>query len=170
MESAEELLEKLLQRYNKNPQGWNFLIGKGHEDRFFDILISHGRETWQIKLDTLYKPNPIGLGAKVGRIEGKILRNPHPFGFRPLSEDLVGDLLRSGLSSGIIEEILESKPVPIDKIKTPAVAQGPIRYSGLPPSLRPLDFVSEEHKKLDLKLGEELDKLLRKSGYMTPYL
>ncbi len=71
MEPAEITFENILKRYNKNPKGWNFSVGRGHDEKFFDILISHEKDVWQVKLDTLYRPNPLGVGVKVGR-SGKV--------------------------------------------------------------------------------------------------
>jgi hypothetical protein len=170
IESAEELMKKIFLRYNKKPSGWNFLVGKGHEDRFFDILISQGSEVWQIKVDTIYKPNPLGIGAKVEVEKSKkIFDNPYSFGFRPLSEKQIMRLVETGLSKKAVENIMKSRPRPINKIKTPVVVQGPIMYSGLPPSLKPFDFISKKQQKLDSQLSKELDKLIKKSGTTIPY-
>jgi len=164
MEPAEIMLERLFKRYNKNPKGWNFSVGKGHEDKFFDILISHGKDVWQIKLDTLYKPNPLGVGVKVGR-SGKVFDNPYSFGFRPIPQKFIPKLLDTGFSSDITEEIMRKRPQPIDQIKTPGIVQGPITFSR-----SSLDFISERHEKLDNKLRVELDKLLGRSGVMSAYV
>lgn len=164
MEPAETMLERILKKYNKNPKGWNFSVGKGHEDKFFDILISSGKDAWQIKLDTLYKPNPLGVGVKVGR-SSKIFDNPHPFGFRPIPEEFIPELSETGFSPDIIGEIMRKRPQPIDQIKTSGVVQGPITFSR-----GPLDFISERHKKLDNKLRMEMDKLLDRSGVMSAYM
>jgi hypothetical protein len=163
MEEAKELFRKILLRYNKDPKGWDFLVGRSREG-FFDFLISHDREVWQIKLDTLYKPEPLGVGAKVGRVEKKIFDHPYSFGFRPISEEQIRELAEARVSTKIIKDILESKPRPIDEIKTPGMVQGPITFSG-----SPVDFISEKHRALDMKLRKDLEKLLTRSGIMTAY-
>jgi hypothetical protein len=164
MEPADIMFERILKKYNKDPKSWNFSVGRGHEDKFFDILISHEKDVWQIKLDTLYKPNPLGVGVKVGR-SGKAFDNPYPFGFRPIPEGFIPELLDAGFSPGIIEEIMRERPKPIDKIKTPGIVQGPITFSR-----GSLDFISERHRKLDNKLKMELDRLLGRSGVMSAYV
>ncbi len=164
METSEIILGRLLKRYNKDPKGWNFSVGKGHEDKFFDILISHGKDVWQIKLDTLYKPNSLGVGAKVGRSR-KVFDNPYSFGFRPIPEELIPGLSETGFSPDTIEEIMRERPHSIDQIRTPGIVQGPITFSR-----NSLDFISERHKKLDNKLMMELDRLLGRSGIMSAYM
>ncbi|MFQ5887532.1 MAG: hypothetical protein ACE5HY_02415, partial [Candidatus Hydrothermarchaeales archaeon] len=92
MESADKLLRRLLLSYNKDPRNWYFSVGKGHDDTSFDILISRSKEAWQVKLDTIFKPKPVGVGARIGGIE-EVPRRPYSFGFRPLSEDILSGLL-----------------------------------------------------------------------------
>lgn len=163
MEPSDVMLERILKRYNKDPKGWNFSVGRGHENKFFDILISHGKDVWQMKLDTLYKPNPLGVGIKIGR-SGKLSDSPYSFGFRPLPEELILELSERGLSPDIIEEIMREKPRPINQIETPGIVQGPITFSSS------LDFISDRHRNLDSKLKIELDRLLGKSGVMSAYM
>ncbi|MEE8403678.1 MAG: hypothetical protein V3R93_07995 [Candidatus Hydrothermarchaeaceae archaeon] len=162
MESAEIMFEKIFKRYNKNPKGWKFSIGTGYEDKFFDILVSNDTDVWQIKLDTLYRPNPLGVGVRVGRSR-KAFDSSHSFGFRPITEEFIPGILETGFSPEVIEEIMRKRPQPLDRIQTPGIVQGPINFSDS------LDFISERHKKLDNKLRTELDRLLGRSGVMSAY-
>lgn len=163
METAEIIFERILRRYNKKPDGWNFSIGRGHDDTFFDVLVSHDRDVWEIKLDTLYRPNPTGVGVKIGKTE-KIKENPYFFGFRPLPEGIMPALSENGFSKDVVSEILRESPKAISQIRTPGIVQGPITFSK-----SPLDFISERHKRLDDRLRVELNRILSKSGDLSAY-
>ena len=63
--SGEALSKYLLEKYSRNPKGWNFTIAPAAKDNFFDALVSGPEENWQLKIDSIFKPSPIVLGAKV---------------------------------------------------------------------------------------------------------
>ena len=47
--SGEALSKYLLEKYSRNPKGWNFTIAPAAKDNFFDALVSGPEEDWQLK-------------------------------------------------------------------------------------------------------------------------
>ncbi|MEE8168409.1 MAG: hypothetical protein V3T58_06010 [Candidatus Hydrothermarchaeales archaeon] len=161
IKTIETLLREVQTRYDKDPKGWNFVVGPG--EKYFDIMISKGAKVWQLKLDTLYKPNPVGFGSLIDKREVPALDISGPsFGYRPLSDEQIEALLTQSLD---LEEIIEIEPMSLNKIKSPIVAQGPILHTS-----KPMNYVSEKQKALDLKLRRKIDDLLEKSGVTTSYV
>lgn len=169
LERANVILKKLALSYNKDPKNWGYTIGRGHDDRSYDIVVSHKDEAWQIKLDTLFGSNPVGLGSKIDLVEKSIPDRPFTFGFRPLGLDVIEGFLDQEPKSAF-EEIMKIKPRATDNIHTPFMVQGPIHYSGPPPLLRPINYLSKAHEGLDFRLKKEIDKLLSKSGAHSSYI
>jgi hypothetical protein len=169
LERANDILKKLALSYNKDPKNWGYTIGRGHDDRSYDILVSHKDETWQIKLDTLFGSNPIGFGSKIEKVEKSIPKSPFTFGFRPLGLDVIEDFLDHE-SQSAFEEIMKIEPTSTNNIDTPFMVQGPIHYSGPPPLLKPINYLSKAHESLDFRLKKEIDKQLSKSGAHSSYI
>ena len=47
--SGEALSKYLLEKYSRNPKGWNFTIAPAAKDNFFDALVSGPEENWQLE-------------------------------------------------------------------------------------------------------------------------
>ena len=67
-------------------------------DGFFDATVSNVDEVWQLKIDSIYKPVPIILGAKVDldatKIERKMSNSSPAFGYRKLEPSLMMNILK----------------------------------------------------------------------------
>lgn len=93
-----ELAQYLFNRYSSNPKNWNFIISVSPiRDSFFDAIISNSDEVWQLKIDSIYKPYPIIMGAKVDNDFSKLekrIDNTTPFGYRNLETNKIMNFLK----------------------------------------------------------------------------
>ena len=102
MEILEEkvIAKYLFDKYCSNPNNWNFVISRSAlSDGFFDATVTNTDEVWQLKIDSIYKPFPIMIGAKVDTdstvIERRITAaNTAPFGFRKLDTPVIMDIFK----------------------------------------------------------------------------
>ena len=158
-------------KYNKSPRGWNISIGRNPRSGYGNIFISNPVNIWQIKIDSLYKPNPYGLGMKLGETKNfsdLITSGGASFGFRPLIPTHLKKLQRSVEQkkpiNNIINEILRTKPVSIDQLGKSNFLMGPILHSA------DQGYVSDRQKQLDKKLKRSLDDLLLSKGIGYNYI
>jgi hypothetical protein len=167
-----KIRREIARLYDKDPQGWNVLVGKDPAG-FFDALISHGRETWQVKE---YQVNPykfVGLGSRIPNLPSNPLdSNEHQFGLRPIGLDSIKELSsvidEPKALSELASKLLGEKPVSSSEaMESPAILQGPIVQSN-----KPLDSLSTAQGKLDEKLRRELRRIIRKDfrHTLTPYI
>jgi hypothetical protein len=158
--------------YDKDPQGWNVLVGRDRAG-FYDILFSHGTKAWQIKE---YQVNPykfVGLGAKLQNVPEPAWSTPdYPFGLRPISVDLIRELTNSmddpKAMNEIATKLLSERTVNSrDAAQSPAILQGPVFQSN-----RPIDALSPAHMKLDERLRKELQRIVHREfrHTVTPYI
>jgi hypothetical protein len=157
------LSRHLLERYVRDPRGWNFALAPARTHGFFDGLFTGPEEAWQIKLDTIFKPNPLTLGVKMESRPGKNRNlDSTPFGYRKLDPRLAMEMLKimetgEENSSGdlnlgaLLRSIEPSVPIPGE-----SYAQGPFVYS----NERVIKFTDHE-KSVDDRLASELLRLLR---------
>jgi hypothetical protein len=94
-----KLAKYLFEKYSSNPKNWNFLISTiPIRDGFFDATVSNVDEVWQLKIDSIYKPVPMILGARVDldatKIERKISKSSPTFGYRKLEPSLMMNILK----------------------------------------------------------------------------
>jgi hypothetical protein len=90
------LAKYLFNKYSTNQRKWNFIISTSQvKDSFFDAIVSNPDEVWQLKIDSIYKPNPLVMGTKITAdssiIEKKI--NTTQFGYRKLDADVFKNFL-----------------------------------------------------------------------------
>lgn len=156
---VDQLMRKLSSKYNKNPADWTVLIGEP-KGTHSDIFISTGNELWQVKVDSLYRSKPIGLGMKIGGKEEaeRVLREETPsYGLRPLPDNLIRRFIDGAIGYEdivpVVDKVLKSNPRRIADIDSPAVLQGPVQF-GSPEEL------SSRQRDLNLKLRRSLDRLL----------
>lgn len=168
--SPDDVFKEFLRKYERNPKGWSFLVGRSLS--FWDILIIGPEDAWQLKVDTIFKPKPFALGVKL-KEEPQLKLPPETlegtlnisYGFRPLPttiiKSLVGKIKNQQIKpEDVTRELLnhlknvQPKPGRFLPVGTP-VAVGP--HVILPQ----LNFSSEKQKELNLKLENELRKLLR---------
>jgi hypothetical protein len=165
LQSLAQILTEMWRRYEENPVGWGIALRKA-EGGYGDIFIlSPDGSLWQIKIDSLYNPRPIGLGMKVGGAEESreiIGESTPPYGFRPVTgaqmRRLRENLQRRRPIDGTIRSILSRKPMIPGDIRGSGIVSGPLIYSVHEGCL------SDKQRELDLKLRKSLDKLLQRRG------
>jgi hypothetical protein len=164
------LASNLFQRYSANARNWKFVVSVSQTNgNFYDAIVSNPNEVWQLKIDSIYKPNPLIVGAKVDADPGKFNDNSHmPFGYRKLDPEKIGKMLSNldendddnGISTYISSLISSSEP----EVPTPnnSYAYGPFLFTQKNPIK-----VDEYQKRISEKLASRLkDKLqLLYSGY-----
>jgi hypothetical protein len=167
-----KLRHEISKLYDKNPQGWRVLVGKDRTG-FYDVLISHGTDAWQVKE---YQVNPykfVGLGSRLpNSTPGPLISNENTFGFRPLGvgqmKELAALIDDPRAISDLATKLLAEKPVSsTEALESPAVLHGPILQTP-----RPIEALSSSHTKLDEKLRRELQRLVNREFRHTiaPYI
>ncbi len=171
MMSLEEILKDLRKYYNKNPLNWRISVNKDSLNHG-NILISNPdfELLWQIKLDSLYKPNPIGIGAKIKDFDfgNKNIDLKMPsFGYRPLLDEQLEQLqfkiLEKKPLDNLIMDILNNDPIPVKDAKNKGLLEGPITFS-------PPGYISKRQKELDKKLKRDLNQLKYRQGLGLQYI
>lgn len=172
MLDSTKIRREIARLYDKDPQDWNVLVGKDRAG-FYDVLISHGPDAWQVKE---YQVNPykfVGLGSRLPNAP------PHPFpssespfGLRPIGLDSMKEIATiiddPRAMSELASKLLSEKPVSSrEAVESPAILQGPILHSN-----NPLGTLSNSHTKLDVKMRKELQRLINREfrHTMTPYI
>ncbi len=172
MLDSTKIRREISRLYDKDPQGWRVLVGKDKLG-FYDVLISHGTEAWQVKE---YQVNPykfVGLGSRIpSSTPGPLLSSEHPFGFRPVSLEKMKELATviddPRAVSDLAVKLLAEKPVSFTEAEdSAAVLHGPILQSS-----RPIEALSSSHTKLDKKLRKELERIVHRDFRHTvmPYI
>jgi hypothetical protein len=165
---VDQLMRKLSSKYNKDPADWTVLIGepKGTHN---DIFISTGKELWQLKVDSLYRSRPIGLGMKVGGKEeaSRVIKEEEPsYGLRPLPENMIRKFIDGAIGYEdmvpIVDKVMKSRPRRVADIESSVVLQGPLQFGG------PVELSSKQ-RDLNLKLRHSLDRLLFEKGIGKEY-
>lgn len=157
---GEDLYNLIYRRYTKDQRGWSFTISPSDRHGFFDALVTNPEEGWHLKLDTIFKPSPIVIGA---RMEGTpVPRSPvngFPFGFRELQPSWLeqfGPHEGPGLPPQLTAALASMKPVVPRRGRV--YAQGPFVLSGK--RAAPKDLLE-----LDERLSSEM---LRRVRYRYP--
>jgi hypothetical protein len=158
------LASNLFQRYSANARNWKFVVSVSQVNgNFYDAIVSNPNEVWQLKIDSIYKPKPLIVGAKVDVDPVKFNDNSHmPFGYRKLDTEKIGKFLSNmdenedtnGISSYISSLISSSEP----EVPTPnnSYAYGPFLFTQKNPIK-----VDEYQKKISEKLASRLKDKLR---------
>jgi len=169
IESFESFMKKVYAKYNKNPLGWKVLISND-EKGFPTVMFFSREEVWELKLDSLYKPNPICVGTNFtnpGEKSTQKFQSPN-YGFRPVENDkakiILESLLKEKTPTNVVKEILEKEPKSLEDIEErKMVLHGPIIHSPK------LPLISEQQVDLDIKLRSELQKILWNRGIGSMY-
>lgn len=157
---AYEILDYIIKKYNKNPHGWQALAALDKRG-YPTILISNPEEVWLIKLESQYKHHPAGIGVQIGEANeaARIPKGKYSWGFRPLGSSTLKKILQSRSMQEVGQIVLQAlmtKPIPLEKVKTPGLMVGPVAYTSS------LSLISEKQGELDEKLAKELKKLIEK--------
>ncbi|MEN3025956.1 MAG: hypothetical protein ABC585_07075 [Candidatus Methanosuratincola petrocarbonis] len=155
MLAAEDIVREIIDRYNKKPLGWQMasdlrgnaiVIGPDFGYRLKTMMISPSEN---IGFGIRFEPESLGASIDSG----------YHFGFRPVPPDLFEKISKENLIGAegvqkIIGKILESEPVPLDRIGSgvKGVLGGPFLQH---PDLR---WVSKAQQELDEKLRIEVER------------
>jgi hypothetical protein len=172
MRDSAKIRREIARLYDRDPRGWRILVGKDTAG-FFDVLISHGTEAWQVKEYQVIPYNFVGLGSRLSNLPTHpVAPNEHPFGLRPVGLENMTELAKvmddPGAMNELASKLLSEKPMSShEAFNSPAVLQGPIMHSN-----RPLDGLSSAQTKLDEKLRKELRRIVHKEfrHTTTPYI
>jgi hypothetical protein len=158
------LATNLFERYSANSRNWKFVVSVSQQNgNFYDAIVSNPNEVWQLKIDSIYKPNPLIIGTKVDVDPLRFNDNTHmPFGYRKLDPKKIGKILSnisenedtSALSSYIGSLISSTKP----EVPSPnnSYAYGPFLFTQKNPIK-----VDEYQRKISDKLANRLSEKLR---------
>jgi hypothetical protein len=158
------LATNLFERYSANSRNWKFVVSVTQQNgNFYDAIVSNPNEVWQLKIDSIYKPNPLIIGTKVDVDPLKFNDNTHmPFGYRKLDPKKIGKILSnisenedtSALSSYIASLISSTKP----EVPSPnnSYAYGPFLFTQKNPIK-----VDDYQRKISDKLANRLNDKLR---------
>jgi hypothetical protein len=158
------LAMNLFERYSANSRNWKFVVSVSQMNgNFYDAIVSNPNEVWQLKIDSIYKPNPLIVGTKVDVDPVRFTNNTHmPFGYRKLDPKKIGKILSNisenedtnALSSYITSIISSTEP----EIPTPnnSYAYGPFLFTQKSPIK-----VDEYQRKISEKLANRLKDKLR---------
>jgi len=169
---GEALAELLLEKYSRSPRGWSFVVAPSKSSGFFDAMVSSGKQSWQLKLDSIFKPNPLVLGAQTDLDQDRLgSMSPLTFGYRELDPGAVLRALRRSYTSGEeqhpdlslgldLSPILRSEPTVPKPGRT--YAQGPFVFSH-----ENVVKLTGGAETVDERLSSEMLRLFRKrySGY-----
>ncbi|MEM4657561.1 MAG: hypothetical protein QXX77_03960 [Candidatus Methanosuratincola sp.] len=153
--AAEEIIREIIERYNKKPLDW-----KMASDLKGNAIVIGPDFGYRLKTMMISPSENIGFGARFESKDlGALFDTGYSFGFRPVPTDLFEKLLKGNPigSEGvqnIIGKILESDPIPLNKIDSGAggVLGGPFLQH---PDLRAL---SKAQRELDEKLRIEVER------------
>jgi hypothetical protein len=158
------LATNLFERYSANSRNWKFVVSVTQQNgNFYDAIVSNPNEVWQLKIDSIYKPNPLIVGTKVDVDPLRFNDNTHmPFGYRKLDPKKIGKILSnisenedtSALSSYIASLISSTKP----EVPSPnnSYAYGPFLFTQKNPIK-----VDDYQRKISDKLANRLNDKLR---------
>ncbi|MGI0091905.1 MAG: hypothetical protein ACREBS_09365 [Nitrososphaerales archaeon] len=160
------LFRYLLEQYSKKPIGWNFTIAPSSKDSFFDALVAGPEETWQLKIDSIFKPSPLVLGAKVETPDRPATDNTAvaaPYGYRKLDPEFLLKLLEeasdeshpSTKTATKIDQLIGSL-TPVSPVESGSYVEGPFVFTK-----EKIFAQSSSQRQLDEKLSFEIKKLLR---------
>ncbi|HKU83012.1 MAG TPA: hypothetical protein VJP58_03135 [Candidatus Nitrosocosmicus sp.] len=101
MEILEEkiLAKQIFKKYSVNPRNWNFIISTNSiRDGFFDARVTNSDDSWQLKIDSIYKPSPIITGTKLDidpiKINKTLDEDIIPFGYRKIDPPVFMNMFR----------------------------------------------------------------------------
>jgi hypothetical protein len=155
---GENLRRRIFQSYSKDPTGWSFVISPSEKSGFYDAAVSGSQGAWALKIDSLFKPQPIVLGSPTESSPPKS-SDTFPYGYRKLPPELIPEMLggegypREKAIASILS-VLKSKTVIPEEGRS--YAHGPFIFTGP----QKVDL-SERQRELDDKLNSEMRRLLR---------
>jgi hypothetical protein len=156
---GDELYRILLQRYSKNPRGWSFTVSQSPNNGFFDALVGGPDESWQLKLDTIFKPSPFVLGARTDPDPSKTPHSPISYGFRKV-DPVEASTLLDGSAQGLGRLLsFLSSASPVAPREGTSYLQGPVVFAGPGHAVHP---GGREQERIDGRLSSEMLRLVRR--------
>ena len=158
-EPIEQVIERIMNLYNKNPGGWSVLI-----DQKGNMLVLGPRTGYKLRLIPINPREYTGVGVKIQGLEEirETLRGIPSYGFRPLTRYKMKRFLDSIQQEGLIKEklireLFRIKPVPTRElqVRTEAILSGPIITHP------DLSAVSKGQRELEARLTMEAERLFR---------
>lgn len=166
---ADELMREASEEYQEDPRGWSYWMSRDPDNP--EIYMIHNNEAYFMKVDSIYTPNPVGIGAKFKVKEDQLAESLAEFGFRHFSREEIKRFFeqvpnpeesskrefRKKLrekGKQFKKEVMERKPEPFRPPEEP----GEVAAVGPFASGDPLEYISDKQK----KLKEDLDKELRR--------
>lgn len=171
MISSSDVRREVFRLYNQRPKGWHVFIRKDLRG-YYDTIFVHEKEVWFLKEEQV-KPNELigyGIKERMEDIEAFESMKPYQFGLRQISRELINETMdaftKGNNLDSVISRIMSEKPLPIDRIESELMVQGPVI---LP--VKPINLISNQSE-VDTKLRTELEKLLYKKHphLLTTYL
>ncbi len=180
--NLENIMEDFYEEYQENPTGWSFWVSSPPEsDDFYEAYILHRDEAFFLKLDSIFTPNPVGVGAKL-KIEEDQLEDDLPeFGYRKFGKEEAREFLENlptpeEYESGkqfkkdlkksqkeIVQKATDKEPIPFEPVRESdgLAALGP--YS----SKNPLGYISKRQKEMKKELSKKLERMVNRDypGY-----
>jgi|GEM_PF-5966324 hypothetical protein len=156
IKSYNEILKEIEREYNSSPRRWSVSIVR--DGTFFDIYALRGDTGWKIKLDTIFRPDPVGVGTRI-QVE-KSIEHPFSYGLRPLSEENFRKIIAGEHN---IFEVLKADPLPAHEIDTSGILKGPVHFLNDP-------IREKSSRKVDRRLREKLMEKLHREGVTNSYL
>jgi hypothetical protein len=169
LKSSYAAVEEILRRYERSPKGWRVTMSRdraGHRD----VIVTHGTNVWLIKEHEINPFKSVGFAAKMKGVKEDDTPLPD-FGLRPIPEDMLADGLEAEGDPStflrMLKEVLKQEPVSLSQAMGSTILQGPIMYSP-----KPLDLISRRSRELDVKLKNELERMLMRKYPQTiiPYM
>lgn len=156
---GDALYRALLERYSKSPRGWSFTVSPSPRNGFFDAVVAGPEESWRLKLDTIFKPSPLVLGAKTDQDVSRDAPSALSFGFRRVDPRGAPWLLDdSPEGMGRLLAFLGSVS-PVAPTSPGSYIQGPYLYSNRG---QPAASMTREQQHADGRLSAEMLKLVRR--------
>lgn len=93
------LAKQIFKKYSVNPRNWNFVISTNSmRHGFFDATVTNSDESWQLKIDSIYKPSPIITGTKLDidpiKMKKTFDEDVMPFGYRKIDPPVFMNMFR----------------------------------------------------------------------------
>ncbi len=147
--------EIIFRRYARNPNQWFFTLSPSRSHGFYDAVVGSPEATWQLKLDTIFKPSPLVLGSRAEvRLQPYDTSGPFSYGYREVDSSILRALGGGGAVPGLAELLKAHAPVTPEEGK--AYAQGPfVIASGA------RRICDTEQENIDERLSTEMLRLVR---------
>lgn len=159
-EPIEILMTKIMDRYNRKPEGWNVLA-----DRKGNVLFLGPRGGYKLKLIPLNPQEYTGVGMKIDKETElwSVAKGTPSYGFRPLSSKETKLLLnnihqRGVIQNNLVNRLLGMKPISLRQLqnnKPKAVLSGPVIAHP------DLSTISKSQRELEKKLLTESYRLFK---------